>query len=184
MTAFEREELLEEGEYMVEKVRKHWIVYVQDFFLHAFGCLIFIISAYYLASKGSFGGVLQVETSYGAMILIMFVLIFWTSFFYAWTKDYFDVWYVTNEHIIAINQRELFAREESFMELTRIQDVSFEREGFFGTLMDFGRLKVQSAGIEQEFIIENVAHVEDKAHRIMDLRDEVQGKTQHIVGSV
>ncbi len=176
MTAFEREELLEEGEYMVEKIRKHWIVYLQDFFLHALGCIIFIISAYYLASKGSFGGVLQVETNYGAMILVMFVLIFWTSFFYAWTKEYFDVWYITNEHIIAINQKQLFAREEAFMELVRIQDVSFEREGVLGTLLDFGRLKVQSAGMEQEFIIENVAHVEDKAHKIMDLRDAAQGE--------
>lgn len=183
MTAFQREELLEEGEYMLEKVRKHWIVYVRDFLLHAFGCFVFIASAYYLAYKGSFGGVLATESSYGAMILIMFVLIFWTSFFFAWTKEYFDVWYVTNEHIIAINQRELFTREESFMELNRIQDVTFEREGFFGTLMDFGRLKVQSAGAEQEFIIENVAHVEDRAHKIMELRDKVQGKGQQAVTS-
>lgn len=184
MTGFVREELLEEGEYVVERIRKHWIVYLQDFFLHAFGCLIFMISAYYLASKGSFGGILHDGTSYGAMILIMFVLIFWVSFFYAWTKEYFDVWYITNEHIIAINQRQMFEREESFMELNRIQDVFFEREGMFGTLLDFGRLRVQSAGTEQEFVIENVAHVEDKAHRIMELRDEKQGKTQHVADSV
>lgn len=184
MTGFEREQLLEDGEYVIEKVRKHWIVYLQDFFTHAFGALIFMALAAYLSSRGSFGGLFQGDAVYGAMILVMFVLIFWASFFYAWTKEYLDVWYVTNEHIIAINQKQMFQREESFMELNRIQDVFFEREGFFGTMLDFGRLRVQSAGTEQEFIIENVAHVEDKAHTIMDLRDEVQKKTQRIVDGV
>ena len=184
MTGFEREQLLEDGEYVVEKVRKHWIVYLQDFFLHAFGALIFLVAASYLTANGSFGGFLRGGTTYGAMILVMFVLIFWASFFYAWTKEYFDVWYVTNEHVIAINQRQMFQREESFMELNRIQDVFFEREGMLGTLWDFGRLRVQSAGTEQEFIIENVAHVEDRAHKIMELRDEKQGKSQHIADSV
>jgi uncharacterized membrane protein YdbT with pleckstrin-like domain len=179
MTAFEREQLLDEGEVITEKIRKHWIVYLQDFFLHAFGCLIFLISAYYLASKGSFNGMVGEGSAYGAMILIMFVLIFWTSFFYAWTKEYFDVWFITNKHIIAINQRQMFDREESFMELNRIQDVFFEREGFLATLFGFGRLKVQSAGTEQEFIIENVRDVETKAHKIMDLRDAAKANKEH-----
>lgn len=181
---FEKEHLLEEGEIMVDAIRKHWIVYARDFLLHAFGCLIFIISAYYLASRGSFGGIYVTETSYGAMILVMFVLIFWTSFFYAWTKDYFDVWYVTNEHIIAVNQKEIFTRDEAFMELERIQDVFFEKDGLLSTVLDYGRLKVQSAGTDQEFIMEDVRDVESVAHRIMDMRDEAQGKTRRVAGSV
>lgn len=180
---FEKEHLLEEGEIMITIIRKHWIVYVGDFFLHAFGCLIFIISAYYLASRGSFGGIYAIEASYGAMILVMFVLIFWTSFFYAWTKDYFDVWYVTNEHIIAINQKEIFARDEAFMELERIQDVHFEKEGLLATIFGYGKLKVQSAGTDQEFVMEYVNEVEAAAHRIMDLRDEAQGEVKRPVNS-
>jgi hypothetical protein len=175
MTGFEREKLLEDGEYITQKIRKHWIVYLQDFFLHAFGCLVFIISAYYLASRGSFGGI-GPGAAYGGMVLLMFVLIFWTSFFYAWTKEYFDVWFITNEHIIAINQKQMFDRDEAFMELNRIQDVFFERTGFLGTFLNFGQLKVQSAGTEQEFIIENVRDVESKAHIIMNLRDEAKAK--------
>lgn len=179
MIDFKQEELLEAGEVMIQKVRKHWIVYVEDVFLHAFGCLIFIVFAYYLASRGSFGEIGNtIETSYGAMILIMFVLIFWTSFFYAWTKDYFDVWDITNKHIIAINQKGLINREESFMELTRIQDVQFEKNGIVSTMLGYGRLTVQSAGTEQEFIMEDVAQVEAVARRIMDIRDEVQGKNR------
>jgi uncharacterized membrane protein YdbT with pleckstrin-like domain len=176
MMDLQQEKLLEEGEMITNRIRKHWIVYVNHFFLHAFGCLVFTIASYYLASKGSFGGIIGNEGAYGAMTLIMFVLIFWTSFFFAWTKEYFDVWYVTNKHIIAINQKEIFNRDEAFMELARIQDVFFERNGFLSNILGYGQLKVQSAGTEQEFIIENIANVEAVAHAIMAIRDKVQGK--------
>lgn len=172
--AFEQEQLLEEGEFDYIKVRKHWIVYVEDFFLHAFGCVIFIIAAYYLASKGSFDGLLGSGGTYGAMILVGFTLIFWASFFYAWTKNYFDMWHVTNEHIIAINQKEILAREEMFMELTRIQDVLFEKNGLLASILGYGRLRVQSAGTSQEFVLEHTAYVEDVARTIMELRDKTQ----------
>jgi len=171
----EQEHLLEEGEEMIEKVRKHWIVYVNDFLLHAFGCFFFITIASFLASRGNSAVNGLFYGDYGAMILVSFVLLFWTSFFYAWTKNYFDVWYVTNEHIIAINQKDIFERDEAFMELVRIQDVFFEHNGFLATLLGYGQLKVQSAGTEQEFTIENVRDVEGCAHRIMELRDKAQG---------
>lgn len=114
------------------------------------------------------------------MVLVMFVLIFWVSFFFAWTKDYFDIWYVTNEHIIAVNQREMFRRDEAFMELERIQDVVFEKEGVVATVLGYGRLKVQSAGTSQEFIMEHVRDVEEAAHRIMELRDGTQEKSKQV----
>ena len=70
--------------------------------------------------------------------------------------------------------KQIFEREEAFMELSRIQDVSFEKNGILQTFFGYGKLKVQSAGIEQEFIIANVAEVEAVSHRIMELRDGAQ----------
>jgi hypothetical protein len=172
---FEREQLLKDGEYDVLKIRKHWIVYVEDFFLHAFGCAVFMALAFFLASRGTFG-LIEKDSVYGSMILIGMVLIFWTSFFYAWTNNYFDLWHVTNKEIIAINQKDILAREELFMKLDRIQDVFFERNGLIATVLGYGKLKVQSAGIDQEFVMDYVANVEDAAHKLMELRDGVQGK--------
>jgi hypothetical protein len=111
------------------------------------------------------------------MILVFFIILFWISFFFFWTKSYFDVWYITNQHIIAINQKELFERDEAFMELTRIQDVFFEKSGFLGTFLGYGTLKVQSAGTVQEFVIEDVHDVEQVAHRLMELRDTAKHDT-------
>jgi uncharacterized membrane protein YdbT with pleckstrin-like domain len=179
-----QEHLLDDGEAITYTIRKHWIVYVQDVLLHSVGCVLFLVGAYFLVSQGVLEASFSHESTYGAMILVMFVLLFWTSFFYAWTKDYFDVWYATTKHIIAITQKDIFNRDEAFMELNRIQDVFFEKDGFIATLLGYGKLKVQSAGTEQEFIIENVADVETVAHTIMQLRDEVQGKTTTLQSSL
>jgi hypothetical protein len=172
----EQENIFDKDEVLSEKVRKHWIVYVQDFFIHTLGCFMFIGFAYVASHFGPLMSLTQEGSTIVAMVLVFFVILFWISFFFFWTKNYFDVWYVTNQHIIAVNQKQLFERDEAFMELTRIQDVFFEKNGFISTFLGYGTLKVQSAGTVQEFIIQDVADVEQTAHRIMELRDEVKSK--------
>ena len=173
----QQDELLEDGEVMIEKIRKHWIVYVEDIFYHTFWCFIFMVAASYLSGKGVLSFIDTDSSAYLGMLLVMFVILFWTSFFYAWTKEYFDVWYVTDRHIIAVNQKQMFEREEAFMELSRIQDVLFDKNGVLSTWFGYGKLRVQSAGTDQEFIIDAVADVENVAHRIMEMRDKSQDKT-------
>lgn len=172
----EQTKLLEEGEVMIEKIRKHWIVYVEDFALHLFASVVFLVGAVFLASRGVLPFLSGDDVARGAMVLVMFVLIFWTSFFYFWTKNYFDVWYITDRHIIAVNQKQMFEREEAFMELSKVQDVSFEKNGFIATFFGYGKLQVQTAGSEQVFVISDVREVEFAAHQIMDLRDTKQGR--------
>lgn len=168
----EQDQLLEDGEIIIEGVRKHWIVYVEDFLLHTFGCILFMGIAIFLSFQGVLPSFGSENKAYIAMILVFFVIIFWVSFFYFWTKNYFDVWYITNKHIIAVNQKDMFEREQAFMELTKLQDILFEKNGFLATFFGYGKLKVQTAGSDQEFIIEDVHDVEAVAHRIMGLRDK------------
>ncbi len=167
---------LKDGEEIVAVARKHWIVYVKQALLHLYGCAVCIALAVFLISrKGSTVTPVEGITPV-ALILIAFVILFWSSFFYFWTKNYFDVWYITTSHIVAVNQKNIFEREESFMELTKIQDVSFEKEGIIATYFGYGKLQVQTAGSIQEFAIDYISNVETVAHRIMDLRDNAQGK--------
>lgn len=166
----EQESFLEEGEVILEKARKHWIVYVEDVLAHTFTCLVFIIVAHYIDAYGGIFG------TYSAMAITLIVLVTWVSFFYAWTQEYFDVWYITDRHIVVVNQKELLDRQESFMEYGRIQDVSYDKVGLLQTWLGYGKLHVQSAGSEQEFTLENVHDVEMFAHKIMELRDQVHPK--------
>lgn len=167
----EQDQLLEDGEVLLEGVHKHWIVYVTDSIIHILGCLVFMGVAGYLSYQGVVPFLSSNNKAYLAMVLVFFVIIFWTSYFYFWTKNYFDVWYVTDRHIIAVDQKDMFMRNESFMQLGKIQDVSFDKNGFVSTFLGYGKLKVQTAGSDQEFVIEDVEDVEAVAHRIIQLRD-------------
>jgi len=169
----ERESFLEEGETVLEKARKHWIVYVEDVLTHTFGMLFFIAV---LIALEKYGGVYGMYGAFGVTIVVM---LFWIAYFYAWTQNYFDVWYITDKHIVVVDQKELLERKESFMNLNRIQDVSFDKVGLLQTWLGYGKLHVQSAGESQEFVMSNVCDVEVIARKIMDMRDIANG-TKHV----
>jgi uncharacterized membrane protein YdbT with pleckstrin-like domain len=158
------ETFLQEDEEMLMKVRKHPIVYIEDILLHLFAIVVFGVGAVALFKRGDYG-------AYSLMVFIAVILLFWISYFYAWTKNYFDVWYVTNKHIIAINQKDILHREQLSMEYERIQDVFFEKKGFLGTFFGYGRVRIQSAGTEQELVLEDAYNAEEVARRIIELRD-------------
>lgn len=111
----EQENLFEEGEELLETVRKHFLVYLADVLIHSFACIIFIGAASFLSSRQEMMG------SYIAYILIFFVITFWTSFFYAWTKNYLDLWYITDKHIIAIDQKDMLQRKKLLWNLSEFK---------------------------------------------------------------
>jgi uncharacterized membrane protein YdbT with pleckstrin-like domain len=93
-------------------------------------------------------------------------LVVWIAFFVLWTDYYLDVWYVTNERIIAVEQKGLFWREIIDLRYEKVQDVTVEISGIISTLLDFGDLHVQTAGVGREIILRKAAKP-DEAKRII-----------------
>ena len=82
----------------------------------------------------------------GAIIYYLWI-IFWIAYilyeYYQWHRDKFII---TDHRIIDIDQRGLFTRRVSEIELDRIQNVTYAVAGFFQTLFNFGTVTIQSAG--------------------------------------
>lgn len=85
-----------------------------------------------------------------------FLIFLWLYLFIFWIDYYFDVWIITNERIINIEQKGLFQRIASELHLERVQDVTAEVRGFFPTLLDFGDVIVETAGHEGHFLFRRV----------------------------
>jgi len=82
-------------------------------------------------------------------------MVFWVSYLaYEYLNWYRDKFIITNQRIINIDQKSLFKRRVSELELDRIQDVSHEVHGMFATALDFGDVILQSAGSENIVISE------------------------------
>lgn len=99
---------------------------------------------------------------------LLSVVLFW----YANFLDYWlDVWVVTSERIISIEQKGLFARNFSEQRLYRVQDVSSNVHGFLPTLLHYGDIVAQSAGAEQTTILRQVPHADVVARHILELAE-------------
>lgn len=111
-----------------------------------------------------------------APIVVLFVSIYylyvWLFAFTSFVDYYLDVWLVTSERIVNIEQQGLFARTVSEQDLHRVQDVTSEVKGFFPTTLDFGTVYIQTAGEKQRFVFKQIPQPYRVVRKITKLVEE------------
>lgn len=91
-------------------------------------------------------------------VLALYLMVLFVFLFHFWMDYYLDMWIITTERLIDIEQRGLFSREVAEIPLHQIQDVTIEIHGIVETFLKFGTIKIQTAG-EREFLIRNVPNL-------------------------
>jgi len=144
------------------EIRKHWFVMfppsIYFFLLAVFPPIIAFMIDYSSFSLNIMINGVEHTSALLFLLYLVWLLILWIGFFAHWTDYYLDVWFVTNERIIDVEQKGFFHREISSIQFGNIQDVSIEIKGLLGTLLDFGSLRVQTAGESSGSFILNHAH--------------------------
>ena len=85
----------------------------------------------------------------GGTCLYPFIFLFclgvfmWMLLFINLTNYYLDVWYVTSDRLVDIEQKGLFHRDEAVLRLDNIQDVAIASKGIIQTLLGFGNIRVK-----------------------------------------
>ncbi|TSC78868.1 MAG: hypothetical protein G01um101433_58 [Parcubacteria group bacterium Gr01-1014_33] len=145
---------LHENETILAVVHKHWfsllrqmVIYAIPFLLLAF--LLFFASA--LPFGLDFEAILPFSQFLSALTLFILILVL----FLAWTDYYLDMWIISNERIIDVEQEGLFSREVADIPLSHVQDVTIEITGPIQTFLRFGTIRIQTAG-EREFTIDEI----------------------------
>ncbi|MFA6161160.1 MAG: PH domain-containing protein [Patescibacteria group bacterium] len=111
----------------------------------------------------------------GGGLFFLFVVMFLYQHF----LDYWlDMWIVTDQRIINIEQNGLFSRTTSELRLYRVQDVTSEVNGFVRSMLDFGMVYVQTAGEKEYFTFEDVHHPNQIAKKILELAE--LDRTEHL----
>jgi membrane protein YdbS with pleckstrin-like domain len=166
-----------ENEQVLHVVHRHWF----NLFAHFF--IVFLLFAI------TFGGLLLFtllfpDTVSGEKIRIVaflensFLLFLWLYIFLLWIDYYFDVWIITSERIINIEQKGLFVRHTSEVDFSRIQDISTSVTGFIATILNFGDLSLQTASENERVTFRQVAdpnHLKDEIMRLAR-RDQLASK--------
>lgn len=86
-----------------------------------------------------------------------FMLAIWLYGFMIWIDYYFDIWVITSERIINIEQKGMFSRKASELRFQKIQDITTEVTGFLPTVFNYGDVRIQTAGTTEEFVFRTIS---------------------------
>lgn len=154
---------LEPGEQVVMETRKHWFLFLAE--LLPFAILILIPFALphllgYAPPLAAYAERINYHDPVQRALLGVWLLIFWTGAWSAFTRYFLNLWVLTNHRIVDIKQRGFFHREVSSLLLPRVQDVTTDVEGILFSLLGIGNIKVQTAGEDVEFIMRGIPRPE------------------------
>ncbi len=155
-------------EHILLETRQHWMVFLMKFIVWLLfaGILIFIDWAI-----GRFAPILRTNPyvdyvnlfkSVYLMFLILGLLIMWVMY-------YLNVQIITNQRIVDITQTSLIHHTVSELHLSRIEDVTADVKGLFGTLLDYGNVYIQTAGETERFEFDRVPNPASIEKMILDL---------------
>jgi len=152
-------ELIKQKSYerIVYTLRRHPITFLP--ILGLFIILMLVPVGLYLIANAIIPNFTANEAAYPAFILTMsgYCISVLVLFFTQFIDYYLDLWVVTNDRIIDIEQFGLFSRITSELDLFRIHDVSSDITGLFSTMFNYGDVIVKTASNNQSIIFRNVS---------------------------
>lgn len=144
-----------ENEQIIMVIHRHWFNIFQQFLVSLalvaalLGGIFFFPALFYgFTSKDAYRLFFFIES--------LFFLLIWLYMFLIWLDYYLDVWIITSERIVNIEQKGLFARHVSELKIKNIQDITTEVEGLIPTMLNYGDVYVQTAAEQVRFIFRSV----------------------------
>ncbi len=151
---------LEPGETIITTIRQHWFIIATELLMIILLGLAPIIVLTGLASNPEAAEFLsRFESSFPYLLFLVCLWLLMTTFAAtaAWTHHFLDLWVLTDRRFIAIEQIGFFNRRVSNLRLERIQDIQAAVSGLIPTLLNFGTLRLQTAGaVENNFVLKHV----------------------------
>lgn len=160
-----------DNERIIKIVHRHWFNIIKQFFP------IFLMAGFMFSMMvflPSYVEIFQQPGAYKILLFVesMFFIFIWIFAFFIWIDYYFDIWIITSEKIINVEQRGMFIRSVSEVKFERIQDVTVEVIGMIPTILNYGDVFIQTAGEKERFIFRQVAEPYKLKDTIMELQKE------------
>lgn len=157
-------------EHVLLLLRRHWLILARDMvqFLALFVVPPIVFGALLIYTDVSFvsGTLAYLLGVLGTSIYLLFVSLL---FFRDFVDYHLDVWIVTDQRIISMEQEGLFHRVVSELSIDSVQDVTSEVRGYLHTFFDYGEVYVQTAGERQRFTFEEVPHPSEVAKVVLQI---------------
>jgi Bacterial PH domain len=156
---------LRPGEKIEVVLKRHWIVYAiltVYFFLWLF--LTFTIWWFF-----------------GVNLFMNFLIVlFWMGFslflFVEWLNHELDMFVVTNNRVVWVEQISFLDRVVSECNLWQVQEVNSNTKWFFANILNYGTVKIQTAGNATNFAMDYCPSSLENARKILNIVDNYRDK--------
>jgi hypothetical protein len=143
----------DESIYLV--VRQHWIILAKRLVIWGVLVAALMLFKHYVPLLGPI--VLGQPMAGLINILVQaYILFLVTSLFIIWVLYYLNMYIVTNERIVDVDQKGLFNHMVAELNMEKIEDVTSETRGILGHIFDYGSVYIQTAGTRERFDFKNV----------------------------
>ncbi|EKE18643.1 MAG: hypothetical protein ACD_9C00271G0004 [uncultured bacterium] len=174
---------LAQDEKIVKVLHRNWFYLLQQFFIIFFIVGIFVVGLFYapMFFPEMFGR--DFETL-AAFMENFFILAVWIYSFLIWVDYYFDIWIITTQRIVNIEQKGMFTRKVSELRYSKIQDVTTEVVGFLPTVINYGDVQIQTAGEEDNFVFRTISDPYHIKNVIVGLQKKHEGEATNQLGEM
>lgn len=172
----------EPNEQIILMVRRHWFNILEQFFV-VFLMILLLLGSWFILPiffPNIIASSLNVIFNF---LRDLFGMLIWIVFFLIWIDYYFDVWIITDRRVVNIEQKGLFNRQVSELNLARIQDVTTEVTGVIPTTLNYGNVFIQTAGENPRFIFRQVPDpygIKDVLMNLQKKRNQEEAKNSRI----
>lgn len=159
---------LRENEKVVMVVRNFWPLHLSRVLL---GATLLVLTAFFSMPLFRFGTVGIV-----AFVILVFLGL-WSSLrsLVIW---YWNVFIITTQRVVDVNQRGYFKREVSEANFEKIQDVLYSINGVFRSLFNFGVVRMQTAGNGMALELSDVPDPKRIHHVITESMSRFEGSNR------
>ncbi len=153
--------------------RRHPITFV-PYVIFFLLLLVAPFGLYWLITNSGLNSYLQSQTGFALAILAasVYYLSCFLFFYTYFVTFHLDLWIVTNDRLLDMEQKSLFNRVISELDLYQIQDATSEVKGLFPSMFNYGNLTLQTAGAVDKFTFRSVANPNKLREAILNLAAE------------
>ena len=151
-------------------LRRHYIIYI---FLGLYLFLWIVISL---------GLYLIIWFSYFTNLLLVWFWLFYFIFLYIeWLNHELDLFIVTNNRIIWVEQISFLDRRVSECNLWQVQEVNSSTSGFLANILNYGKIFIQTAWTSTTLQMAYAPDALQWARKILNVVDDYRDKQHHKV---
>ncbi len=164
---------LKQNEIIMMILHRHWIVlvfkviYILFMVVSSIVILLFRTPLIELIGWSLFWGWISI-----------YWIVFLTFIFISWINDELDLFVITNERIIGIEQLTALSRKVSETWLDRIQEVDAKVSGVFPTIFWYGEVHIYTASENSNMVVEFAPDPIENTRKINTIIQEFRGQ-QH-----